>query len=42
MFVSAVLFFAAWYSGAISPPCRVVSVAAGRHQREPNQPVELA
>jgi hypothetical protein len=42
IFVSGVLLRSAWYSGAISLPCRVVSVGIGRHQREPNQPDELA
>jgi hypothetical protein len=41
IFVSGVPFRSAWYSGAISFPCRVVAVGVGRHQREPNQPVEL-
>jgi hypothetical protein len=42
MFVSGEPFCAAWYSGAISLPCRVVTVGIGRHQREPNQPDVLA
>ena len=41
MFDSGELFRAASYSGAISLPCRVVSVGIGRHHREPNQPDEL-